>query len=76
MKTPETRKNWSRMTNPKKDPKIEKGFCELCGGQSQELRILVSIDFVGWACEECRGQLQDCQPRRFCNAGGETEPGE
>ena len=52
------------------------GTCELCGGHNQELKILAQMDFIGWACEECRRQLYECQVRRYCSTGEETEPGE
>ena len=61
--------------NRQQDPR-RNGTCELCGGHGRELRILALVDFIGWACEECRRQLFDCQLRRFCAAGEETEPGE
>jgi hypothetical protein len=52
------------------------GKCELCGGHNRELRVLAQTDFIGWACEECRRQLNECQIRRFCSAGEETETAE
>ena len=52
------------------------GTCELCGGHSRELKIMAQMDFIGWACEECRRQLFECQVRRYCSTGEETEPGE
>ena len=52
------------------------GICELCGGHRRELRILAQVDFIGWACDECRQQLYECQVRRYCSTGEETEPGE
>ena len=52
------------------------GTCELCGGHNRDLRILVIADFFGWACEECRQQLQQCQVRRYCSTGEDTEPSE
>ena len=57
-------------------PAQRTGTCELCGGHNRELRILVIGDFIGWACEICRRQLRECQPRIWCSAGEETEPGE
>lgn len=54
----------------------KRGTCELCGGHDRDLQILVLTDWIGWACETCRRQLWDCQVRRFCSAGEETEPGE
>ena len=59
----------------RQDPR-RTGKCELCGGHGRELRILEQADFIGWACEECRRQLNECQPRRYCSTGEETEPGE
>lgn len=52
------------------------GTCELCGGHSRELRILVLTDFIGWTCPECFKDLQYCMERRFVNAGEMTEPAE
>lgn len=52
------------------------GTCELCGGHGRRLRVLALGDFIGRACEECMAQLRECQARRFCSAGEETEPGE
>ena len=52
------------------------GTCEICGAHGRELRVLAMTDFLGWACEECRIQLAECMPRRWCDAGEETEPGE
>lgn len=52
------------------------GTCEICGAHGRELRVLAMTGFLGWACEECRSQLAECMPRRWCNAGEETEPGE
>ena len=52
------------------------GTCELCGAHDRDLLILAQTDFIGWACEECIRQLWDCQVRRYCSAGEETEPGE
>ena len=61
----------SRQTDPRRN-----GKCELCGGHGRDLRILVQTDFIGWACEECMRQLRDCQLRRFCGTGEETETAE
>lgn len=52
------------------------GACQLCGGRERELRLTPGTDFYGWACEACRQELEDSLPRRWCNAGEETEPGE
>ena len=52
------------------------GTCELCGGHRRELRIMALADFIGWACEECRHQLAECQIRRYCSAGEQTESAE
>ena len=40
------------------------------------MRILAQADFIGWACEVCRGQLFKCQLRRYCSTGEETETAE
>ena len=61
--------------NSRQDPQ-RFGTCELCGGHRRQLRVLAQADFIGWAGEECRRQLNDCQVRRFCGTGEETEPGE
>ena len=53
-----------------------RGACELCGAADEELRILFVGDFAGLACEACRWELQDCQERRYCATGEETEPSE
>ena len=55
---------------------LRKGTCELCGGHGRELSVLAQADFVGWACEECRRQLTECQVRRYCGTVEFTEPGE
>ena len=55
---------------------LRKGTCELCGAEDQELSVLVIGDFAGRACPECVAELRECQPRRYCSAGEETEPGE
>lgn len=62
------------MSNKAEPRRVE--TCELCGGHRRELRILIQMDFIGWACEECRRQLYECQVRRYCGTGEETEPGE
>lgn len=58
------------------DPRKQKDTCEMCGGHNRDLRILAIDDFIGWACEECRQQLHDCLPRRFCSSGEHSEPSE
>lgn len=63
------------MRKKTEDPR-RNGTCELCGGHRRELRILAQVDFIGWACDECRRQLYECQVRRYCGTGEETEPGE
>ena len=63
------------MIERRQDPK-QYGTCELCGGHNRELKILFVGDFIGWACKQCRQQIQDCTVRRWCSAGEQTEPGE
>ena len=63
------------MIERRQDPK-KSGTCELCGGHGRELRILAQADFIGWACEDCRRQLAECQVRRYHNAGENTEMAE
>ena len=63
------------MIKRQEDPRRHKN-CELCGKTGGELRMLVAEDFIGWACGECRQQLQECQVRRYMPAGEQTEPGE
>ena len=53
-----------------------KGKCELCGAHGRELSILTQAGFFGWVCDECTGQLHECQVRRYCGTAEETEPGE
>lgn len=53
-----------------------RGKCQLCGQHKRDLRILAQADFIGWVCEECMTQLADCQVRKYCKTGEETEPGE
>ena len=65
----------AEMIESRTDPR-RNGTCELCGGHGRELRILVQMDFIGWACETCREQLHQCQVRRYCSTGEETEIGE
>ena len=63
------------MINRKQDPR-RNGKCELCGGHRRELRIMAQADFIGWACEECRRQLNECQVRMYCATGEQTETAE
>ena len=63
------------MIERRQDPK-QHGTCELCGGHRRELRIMAQVDFIGWACEECRRQLAECQIRRYCQTGEQTETAE
>ena len=63
------------MIESRQDPK-QRGTCELCGGHGRKLRILAQTDFIGWACETCREQLYQCQQRRYCGTGEETETAE
>lgn len=63
------------MIERRQDPK-QHGTCELCGGHNRELGVLFVGDFIGWACGQCRQQIQDCTVRRWCSAGKQTEPGE
>ena len=60
------------MIRKQPDPR-RNGTCELCGGHGRELRVLAQADFIGWACEVCRRQLQECTVRMFCSVGEETE---
>ena len=62
-----------RASNP--DPR-RNGKCALCGGHGRELRVLALPDFIGWACEECRRELAECQVRRYCGTVEETEKAE
>lgn len=52
------------------------GTCELCGGHGRELRILAVADFIRWACETCRRELQQSVMRMYCGTGEESEPAE
>ena len=61
------------MIRKQEDPR-RNGRCELCGGHGRELRILFVGDFLGWACEICRRQIQDSTVRRWCAAAERTEP--
>ena len=63
------------MIERRQDPK-QHGTCELCGGHNRELKILFVGDFIGWACGQCRQQIQDCTIRRWCSAGEQTETAE
>lgn len=63
------------MIRKQEDPR-RAGTCELCGGHGKELRILCQTDFIGWACGECRRQLGECQIRRYCGTGEQTETAE
>lgn len=63
------------MIERRQDPK-QHGTCELCGGHRLKLRIMAQADFIGWACEECRRQLNECQVRRYCPTGEQTETAE
>ena len=53
-----------------------RGKCQLCGQHKRDLRILAQADFLGWVCAECLEQLADCQVRKYCSAGEETETAE
>lgn len=57
-------------------PDQKEGTCGLCGGHARKLQVLAVADFIGWACEECRRQLQECIQRRFTGSGEHTEPEE
>ena len=63
------------MIRIQEDPR-RTGTCELCGGHGRELRILCQADFIGWAWGECRRQLWECQIRRYCGTGEQTETAE
>lgn len=63
------------MNNRHPDPR-RNGTCELCRGHRRELRIMAQADFIGWACEECRRQLNECQVRMYCATGEQTETAE
>ena len=58
-------------------PKGERarGKCEICGEKGRELRPMFVGEIV-LACDACRRQLAECQQRRYCGAGEETEPAE
>ena len=53
-----------------------RGTCELCGAKDEELHVLFIGDFYGMACRACIAELRECQERRYCATGEETEPGE
>ena len=63
------------MNNRHPDPR-RNGKCELCGGHRWQLRIMAQADFIGWACEDCRRQLNECQVRMYCATGEQTETAE
>lgn len=52
------------------------GTCELCGGRGRELHVLVLLDWIGWACDECREQIMKCYMGQIQAAAGHTEPAE
>lgn len=52
------------------------GTCELCGGHNRNLRVLILPDWIGWACDECRDEMQKCFLRQIQAAAGHTEPAE
>jgi len=52
------------------------GDCGLCGATDCDLWMFFIGDYGGWTCEECIRQIRECQVRRYCPAGEETEPGE
>lgn len=58
------------------EPGRRRGTCELCGAHNRELRIMAMTDFIGWACEDCRKQLQKSTERLFCGSVEWTEPSE
>ena len=59
-----------------KPPPVKQGTCELCGAHNQELRPMVLLDFIGWACDQCKKQISECEPRRYVHTGESTEPSE
>ena len=63
------------MIRKQPDPR-RNGVCQLCGAHGRELRILAQADFIGWACEACLRQLSECQLRKYCGTGEETETAE
>lgn len=69
------------MKTTKKDrselkPLGKTGACELCGGHGRELTMLILPDWIGWACDECRDEMQKCFLRQIQAAAGHTEPAE
>lgn len=69
------------MRTTKKDgselkPLGKTGTCELCGRHNAELHVLVLPDWIGWACDECRDEMQKCFLRQIQAAAGHTEPAE
>ena len=69
------------MKTTKKDvselkPFTKTGTCELCGGHERELHVLILPDWTGWACDECRDEMQKCFMRQLQAAAGHTEPAE
>ena len=52
------------------------GVCEICGKREEQLRPLMLTDFCGVVCADCREQLTDCMPRRYCGSTEETETAE
>ena len=58
------------------NPPGKAGTCELCGGHGRELHVLVLPDWIGWACDECRDEMQKCFLRQIQAAAGHTEPAE
>ena len=58
------------------EPEKARGICDLCGRHGRNLRILIISDFIGWACDQCREQLNECTLRRYCGTGEETDPAE
>ena len=58
------------------NPPRNHGQCGLCFRHDADLYMIAAGDYIGWVCDECRRQLQDCFIRRFCGTAEETEPGE
>ena len=52
------------------------GRCQLCGEQGKTLKALFIGDFAGYACQECRKQLEECTARKYVSASEESEPAE
>lgn len=57
-------------------PQERRGTCEMCGGHNRDLRILITYEFIGWACKQCIEQIGKCLPRRYGPASEESEPAE